>query len=63
MKSYKKGVKISTDDFWYDLTDGGYIKPEYILEDPEEVEKIKNAIKLIDRWKFEMEELGILEFN
>ena len=60
---YKEGVKVSTDDFWYDLTDGGYIKPENILEDPADVEKIKNAISLINRWKFEMEENGIIEYH
>jgi hypothetical protein len=60
---YKKDVSISTDDFWYDLTDGGYIKPEGILEDPSDVEKIKNAINVLARWKFEMEEKGIIEYN
>jgi hypothetical protein len=60
---YKKGIKLSTDDFWYDLTDGGYIKPEEILEDPKDVEKIKAAIDTINRWKFEMEEKGIIEYN
>lgn len=58
-----KDVKISTDDFWYDLTDGGYIKPEEILEDPKDVKKIKDAIEIINRWKFEMEEKGIIEYN
>lgn len=60
---YKKNVKLSTDDFWYDLTDGGYIKPEEILQEPKDVAKIKAAIETIKQWKFEMEENGIIEYN
>ena len=43
----KKGLAVSTGDFWYDLTDGGYLKPEGILEDPKDVEKVLAAIATI----------------
>jgi hypothetical protein len=35
------------DDFWYDLTDGGYLKPEEICEDEEDVKRIKEAIAVL----------------
>ena len=47
----KKGCDVSTDDFWYDLTDGGYLKPEKMLENKEDVEKIKNAIAVIQEFE------------
>lgn len=31
--SFKKGASVSTSDFWYDLMDGGYIRPEELLDD------------------------------
>lgn len=43
----KEGTDISTDDFWYDLFDGGYIKPETFLEDEEDIVRVKNAIAVI----------------
>ncbi len=43
----KKNCKASTSDFWYDLTDGGYLKPEKICADKEDAEKVKEAIKVI----------------
>lgn len=38
---------IYTSDFWYDLTDGGYIKPENILTDTLKAEKLNAAIELL----------------
>jgi hypothetical protein len=43
----KKGCEASTDDFWYDLIDGGYLNPEDILEDKEDVKKVLQAIEVI----------------
>jgi len=43
----KDGCAASTSDFWYDLTDGGYLNPEDILEDAEDVERVKEAIETI----------------
>lgn len=36
-----------TDDFWYDISIGGYIKPEECLSDKEQVKELKNAIDLV----------------
>jgi hypothetical protein len=58
-----EGIRVETDDFWYDLTDGGYIKPENILLDDEDIEKIKNAIHLLIEWKRQMGSRGILQYH
>lgn len=43
----KHGLEISSSDFWYDLTLGGYLKPEEICESPEDAKKVKEAIDLL----------------
>lgn len=40
-----------SEDFWYDLFDGGYINPEQILEDQESIEKINKAIEVLEEFK------------
>ena len=47
MKIKKDAELICDCDWWYDLTDGGYIKPEKILEDPKDIEKVLAAIKIV----------------
>uniref|UniRef100_A0A6M3IS09 Peptidase n=1 Tax=viral metagenome TaxID=1070528 RepID=A0A6M3IS09_9ZZZZ len=44
---FKKGVEIHTEEFWYDLTWGGYIKPAEVLADGEQVEQLEAAIELV----------------
>ena len=43
----KKDLEISTEDFWYDLTMGGYINPYEICAKEEDAIKVSNAIKII----------------
>ena len=43
----KKNCKASSSDFWYDLTDGGYLEPEEICEKKEDAEKVISAIEMI----------------
>jgi len=52
---------ITTDDFWYDLFDGGYIKPEELLVDKNDIEKVKSAISVLEDFKEQLEENGIIE--
>jgi len=52
----KKGVTVSTSDFWYDLTQGGYIKPEELLEDPKDIKSVKKAIKILREFEISCEE-------
>jgi hypothetical protein len=43
----KKGLEVSTSDFWYDLSDGGYLEPENICENKEDAEAVIKARKVI----------------
>jgi hypothetical protein len=52
----KKGLENSTGDFWYDLTDGGYLDPEKICEDLEDAKKVKQAIAVIKDFENSCEE-------
>jgi len=52
----KEGLEVSTGEFWYDLTDGGYIKPEEILVDEKDIESVKQAIKVIREFESSCEE-------
>ena len=41
---------VSTDDLFYDLFVGGYVKPEKLLVDKEDVEKVQNAINIVQEF-------------
>jgi len=43
----KKGLEISTSDFWYDLADGGYLKPFDICESMEDANRVKDAMQTV----------------
>lgn len=63
---FKKNVPvdddgIGTDDFWYDCTRGGYIKPEKLLEE-EDAKRVKEAIALVRQFEDEAEELGVIYY-
>lgn len=47
----KENCSVSTSDFWYDLTDGGYLNPEEILEDEKDVKAVNDAIKVLMNFK------------
>lgn len=47
----KEGCTASTSDFWYDLTDGGYLNPEDILENAEDVARVKEAIETLKEFE------------
>lgn len=52
----KEGLEVSTGEFWYDLTDGGYLKPEEILVDEKDIEAVRKAIKIIKEFESSCEE-------
>ncbi len=56
---FKRKKKIHSDDFYYDLFHGGYIKPENLLEG-EDLKRVQDAIKTINEFNRELEEQGIL---
>lgn len=43
----KKGLEIGTAEFWYDLTEGGYLKPNEICQNPEDAKRVNEAIAVI----------------
>ena len=45
--TFKEGVEVLSDEFWYDLTDGGYIKPAEVLADGEQAKKLQDAVDLV----------------
>ena len=55
-------AEIVTDDFFYDLFDGGYIKPEKLLKNQEDIDKVKKAIEVISNFKNSAEDNEILEY-
>lgn len=55
--SLKDNIEIETDDFWYDLTDGGYLKPEDILDNSEEIIILKAAISIVKSFQDLIDEL------
>ena len=52
---------VCTSDPYYDLTDGGYINPEMLLEDAAQAEKVIAAAQLIQQFFEEAEEAGVIE--
>jgi len=50
----------SSDGFWYDITLGGSIKPEELLDDKEQLRALEEAIKLINSFENYLEEKELL---
>jgi len=59
---FKKDAELqgSSDGFWYDITMGGYIKPEEILEDKEQLNKLFDALDLVESFEKALESKGLL---
>ena len=45
----------SSNGFWYDILDGGYIRPELILSDKSQLKTLNNAIKVVASFEIAME--------
>lgn len=59
--NFKKDAQsVCSDDPWYDLTSGGYIKPENFLEG-DELQKVYDAIELIEEFLEQLDDNGFLE--
>ncbi|OOF85610.1 hypothetical protein BKG93_04370 [Rodentibacter ratti] len=52
---------IFTDEPYYDLFDGGYLNPEELLDDAEQIKKVNEAIEIIKEYIKQAEELGVIE--
>ena len=51
----KKGLTNSSSDPGYDVSDGGYLKPEEICADPRDAERINAAIALLQQFQADCE--------
>ena len=58
---FKKNVKITTDDFFYDLFLGGYIKPADILVNDVDRQGVENASSVIREFYDDADEANIIE--
>jgi hypothetical protein len=60
---FKKDVEpIATDDFWYDLFEGGYIKPKEIIDDPSDLRILQNAISVVEEFRDQLEKQDLIEY-
>lgn len=53
---------VFSTDFWYDLVDGGYIKPEDFLQS-EDAKKVVEAITLLHEFRTTLEINELLELG
>ena len=51
---------IWTNDLYYDLFEGGYINPEDLLENKEEIDKVKQAIETVNKFLDGAIDLGLI---
>lgn len=54
--------KITTDDFWYDLFDGGYIKIETVLKDKEQIKQVLEAKEILKQFHDQLEEEKLINY-
>jgi hypothetical protein len=60
---FLENANISTDDFYYDLFDGGYIKPENLLKNQEDIDRLISAIATIKEFKEAAEDGDVLNYR
>jgi hypothetical protein len=59
---FKKESKIFTSDLWYDIFDGGYIKPEDILDNPDDMIRLQEAIDTLKEFRNAGENEKVIEY-
>ena len=52
----KRAKDMSLDEEYYDLFVGGYLAPSKFLSDPEQVELVVNAMRVVDRYLSALEQ-------
>jgi hypothetical protein len=57
---FKEGVEVSSSEPYYDLTDGGYIKPEDLLKHPAQARRVVEAIEILRDFLHQAEDEGVL---
>lgn len=56
LKPFIPTYDIENNDFWYDLTMGGYIKIEDYLSDGSQINKLEDAINIVRSFERLLEE-------
>jgi len=61
--TFKKEAPMqgSSNGFWYDITEGGYVKAAEVLADPEQIELIRDALHTLNDFKSALEASGFLD--
>lgn len=54
---------VFTTDLFYDLFDGGYIKPEELLSDKKQAEAVIDAVHTIKSFLEQAENVGVIEIG
>lgn len=54
---------IYSTDLYYDLTNGGYIKPSELLADAEQIKQVEQAIQIVYEFLEQAESNGVLEIG
>jgi hypothetical protein len=58
---FREGVDPAVvSDFWYDWFDGGYVEPEKLLERTDQIDQVLGAIALLQRFRAELQDAGLL---
>lgn len=56
----KEAESVFSSDFWYDLFDGGYFKPENFLE-KNSAKHVRSAMDVLLKYREELEERELIE--
>ena len=59
-KFKKNAEPQGSGDFWYDITDGGYIKPQDVLSDKVQLKKLQQAVELVKSFQYALTESELL---
>ena len=54
---------VYSTDPYYDLTNGGYIKPSELLSDAEQIKQVEQAIQIVYEFLEQAESNGVLEIG
>nr|DAS67731.1 MAG TPA: hypothetical protein [Caudoviricetes sp.] len=54
---------VYSTDLYYDLTNGGYIKPSELLADAEQIKQVEQAIQIVYEFLDQAESNGVLEIG
>lgn len=50
MKLKEDLVLVELDDIYYDVFDGGYLKPDRVLQDQEDIDRVNEAIEVMEEY-------------